>query len=386
MCQGGAAATGRARSMTPQHFVHLWKQSKLKERSGSQSHFIDVCRLVGHGTPAEMDPAGEFFTFEAGATKQTGYQGWADVWKKGFFAWEYKGKHADLDAAYQQLLQYREALLNPPLLVVSDMERIVIHTNFTNTVKQTYTLELDDLLEPEKRDILRAVFFDPERLKAQKTTEHVTAEAAAHFARLTERFAYYREDPQQTAHYLIRLFFCLFAEDIGLLPSGLFTRLLRQVRTHTALDEQLSRLFKEMATGGWFGADRIPFINGGLFDDASVLPMPDGGVEILLEVSRLDWSAIEPSILGTLFERSLDPAKRAQLGAHYTSKEDILLIVEPVLMAPLRRRWEEVRDRAEELGRRGVREAVQATLEAFSDELAAVRVLDPACGAPRGAV
>jgi hypothetical protein len=100
--------------MTPQQFVHTWKHSQLKEKSGSQSHFIDVCRLVGHPAPHEADPSGESFTFEAFATKQTGYQGYSDVWKKGFFAWEYKGKHAVLKAAYEQLLQYREAWLNPP--------------------------------------------------------------------------------------------------------------------------------------------------------------------------------------------------------------------------------------------------------------------------------
>ena len=66
-------------------------------------------------------PPARWFTFEAGASKTAGGQGWADVWKKGYFAWEYKGQHADLDKAYQQLLQYREALLNPPLLIVSDI-------------------------------------------------------------------------------------------------------------------------------------------------------------------------------------------------------------------------------------------------------------------------
>jgi type II restriction/modification system DNA methylase subunit YeeA len=367
--------------MTPQQFVHTWKHSQLKEKSGSQSHFIDLCRLVGHPAPHEADPSGESFTFEAFAAKQTGYQGYADVWKKGFFAWEYKGKHANLDAAYQQLLQYRESLYNPPLLVVSDMARIVIHTNFTNTVKQTYELALDDLLDAEKREILRAVFFDPERLRAKQTTAHVTAAAATQFARIAEHFRdFYKEEPEVTAHYLIRLFFCLFAEDIGLLPNGLFTRLLSHVTTHTALENQLRRLFREMAGGGYFGADAIPHVDGGLFDDDFVLGMDGFVVDVLLDVARLDWSSIEPSILGTLFERSLDPAKRAQLGAHYTSREDILLIVEPVLMAPLRQRWEDVRDSAEQLAQTGVREAVQAVLEAFSDELAAVRVLDPACG------
>ena len=94
-----------------------------------------------------------------------------------------------------------------------------------------------------------------------------------------------------------------------------------------------------MRDGGWFGEHEVLHFNGRLFDDAVALPLDSEGMDILLRVSQLDWSSIEPSILGTLFERSLDPAKRAQLGAHYTSRDDILLIVEPVLMAPLRRRW-----------------------------------------------
>ena len=132
--------------ITPQEFVHKWRGVTLKERSAAQEHFLDLCHLIGHPTPAEDDPTGQRFTFEAGADKQRGGQGWADVWKRGCFAWEYKGKHADLGKAYQQLLQYRESLLNPPLLVVSDIERIVVHTNFTNTVKQTVEIGLDDLL------------------------------------------------------------------------------------------------------------------------------------------------------------------------------------------------------------------------------------------------
>ena len=68
------------------------------------------------------------------------------MWKKGHFAWEYKGPRANLEAAYEQLLQYRESLENPPLLVVSDLQAIQVHTNFTNSVKRVTTFALDDLL------------------------------------------------------------------------------------------------------------------------------------------------------------------------------------------------------------------------------------------------
>src|SRR5689334_22812241 len=112
--------------MKPEHFVSKWASSTLRERQAAQEHFIDLCRLLDEPTPAEADPRGESYAFERGATKTTGRDGWADVWKRNHFAWEYKGKHKDLDRAYAQLQQYAVALENPPLLVVSDMERIRI--------------------------------------------------------------------------------------------------------------------------------------------------------------------------------------------------------------------------------------------------------------------
>ncbi|MBN1580203.1 MAG: class I SAM-dependent DNA methyltransferase [Anaerolineae bacterium] len=378
--------------MTPQDFVRKWSKTELKERSASQEHFIDICYLVDHPTPADFDPTGKTFAFEAGATKQTGGQGWADVWKKGYFAWEYKGKHADLDQAYQQLLQYRESLLNPPLLVVSDMDQIVIHTNFTNTVKRTVCITLDDLLDPKNVDQLRAIFYEPETFRAPQTTEQVTQEIASQFARIADLIRRYGADPQEAAHFLIRLLFCLFAEDIGLLPKDLFTQLIQHTRRDTkAFSAQIKQLFQTMATGGWFGFHQIRHFDGMLFDSDLVIDLDSASLDILANVCTLDWSNIEPSIFGTLFQRSLDPSKRAQLGAHYTGRDDILLIVEPVLMAPLRRRWEEVKVEAMDLARR--RDEAKTTrtrnnrqrdltnlLMGFAHEIAQVQVLDAACG------
>jgi type II restriction/modification system DNA methylase subunit YeeA len=378
--------------LSPQEFVAKWRKATLKERAAAQEHFIDLCHLVGHPTPAEIDPTGQTFTFEAGASKQRGGQGWADVWKKGYFAWEYKGKRKDLDQAYQQLLQYRESLLNPPLLIVSDMEQIIIHTNFTNTVKRVVRIELDDLLQPENVAQLRAVFFEPQVFRAPQTPEQVTQEAASEFARLANLLREYGADPQQAAHFLIRLLFCLFAEDIALLPKDLFTRLVDKTQKHpSAFAGQLRQLFQAMTSGGWFGVDEIAHFDGRLFDDDTVLELDSDSLDVLVRVSTLDWANIEPSIFGTLFERSLDPSKRSQLGAHYTSKEDILLIVEPVLMAPLRHRWEEVRQQAIDLARRRDEAKTKRTrdnrhqeltnlLTGFAGEIAQVQVLDPACG------
>ncbi|MBI4492841.1 MAG: class I SAM-dependent DNA methyltransferase, partial [Chloroflexi bacterium] len=102
-------------------FIRKWTASTRAERAAAQEHFIDICSLLGQPTP-NVDPTGEQYAFEKGAAKTAGGDGWADVWKRGHFAWEYKGKHKNLAAAYQQRLQYREDLDNPPLLVVCDLE------------------------------------------------------------------------------------------------------------------------------------------------------------------------------------------------------------------------------------------------------------------------
>jgi hypothetical protein len=117
--------------MTPSEFAAKWRGVTTGERASAQSHFLDLCRVLGQPGPTDADPTGEWYAFEKGAEKFDGRDGFADVWKKGFFAWEYKGKRKDLKAAYRQLVDYKDALENPPLLVVSDLATIEAHTNFT---------------------------------------------------------------------------------------------------------------------------------------------------------------------------------------------------------------------------------------------------------------
>ncbi len=378
-------------TLTPHAFVAKWRKVTLKESAATKEHFLDLCSLLGHPTPAAADAEGTHFTFEYGAAKLGGGQGFADVFKRGFFGWEYKGKHANLDRAYLQLLQYRAALHNPPLLVVSDIETIVIHPNFVNRANTPTTLTLDDLLTPAGLERLRAVFYHPTFFETAETPEMVTRRVAEEFARLADLLRADGHEPLAIAHFLIRLLFCLFAEDVGLLPEGLFGRLVTRTRAQpAAFAGQLSQLFAAMTSGGWFGAEPIPHVNGGLFDNAAVLPLSAEGLDVLARVAGADWSAIDATIFGTLFERGLDPAKRSQLGAHYTSREDILLIVEPVLMAPLRRRWASVqaqaqglaaqRDQAKGPKRAGLQRKLQDLLLDFATELARVSVLDPAAG------
>ncbi len=283
--------------MTPQEFIGKWRDSQLKERSAAQSHFNDLCALLGERTPTEADPEGSWYAFEKGTTKTGGGEGWADVWKRGHFAWEYKGKGKDLNAALRQLQQYALALENPPLLIVSDIDNIVVHTNFTNTVHQVHTIPLETLLERPQRQLLHWAFRSPEQLKPGITREAVTAKAAEAFAGLAQRLSARGIEPQRAAHFVNKLLFCMFAEDSGLLPERLFTRLLEAAEEQPADFQSMAReLFHAMTSGGRLGFQRIAWFNGGLFGDDDALSLEPVEIRQALTAARLDWSAIEPSI------------------------------------------------------------------------------------------
>ena len=373
--------------MTPGAFVAKWRASELKESSAAQEHFIDLCRLLDEPTPAEGDPTGERYCFERGARKDTGGDGWADVWKRNHFAWEYKGKRADLDAAFDQLRQYALALENPPLLIVSDMARFRIRTNWTNSVSETHEFTLDDLFDAATRDKLKWAMSDPERLQPGETRQTLTERAAATFATLAQSLRERGHEPQAVAHFINRLVFCMFAEDVGLLPDNMFTRMLEHARRQPEDFAILARdLFGAMASGGRIGFETVAWFNGGLFDDDAALPLNKAEIETTLKASGLDWSEIDPSILGTLFERGLDPDKRSQLGAHYTDRDKIMQIIEPVVIRPWLAEWEEAKTRiaagleggATAPARR--RREAERVLGDFLQRLRAFTVLDPACG------
>ncbi|HEV3138433.1 MAG TPA: type IIL restriction-modification enzyme MmeI [Pirellulales bacterium] len=336
--------------MTPQEFVEKWRRANLSERSACQQHFLDICELLGQPKPAAADPDGDWYTFERGVTKTEGGQGWADVWMKDHFGWEYKGKHKDLIAAYKQLLLYREDLDNPPLLVVCDLDRFEIHTNFTGTAKRIYAFDLDGLTRPANLDTLRKLFTDPTALRPGETTVGITEETANLFGRIADGMRVRGIPAHAAAHFLMKLMFCMFGEDIGLLPEKIFSNTLQGAKSDPArLSARLRALFGAMAAGGDFGPVAIPYFNGGLFADDEVFDLSIVEIEELIAVNAYDWSSVEPSIFGTLFERTLDPDKRAQIGAHYTSREDIVTLLEPVVMTPLRREWAVVRAKCDKL-------------------------------------
>jgi type II restriction/modification system DNA methylase subunit YeeA len=378
--------------MTPDEFIRKWQGVTLKERSAAQEHFLDLCRLLDEPTPAEADPTGAWFCFEKGAAKAGGGDGWADVWKRACFGWEYKGKGKDLKDAFKQLQLYTPALEYPPLLIVSDLDRIVIHTAFTGTVPAVHVLALEDLRDASKRRLLKWAFSDPERLRPSQTTAALTEAAAVSFGGLAQALRARGHDPWAVGHFCIRVLFCLFAEDIELLPRQMFSRLLDAgLKQPARLPDMLGNLFGAMATGGLIGFEPVDWFNGGLFDSADTLPLELDDIKTLRTLAGLDWSAIEPSIFGTLFERGLDPDKRSQLGAHYTDRGSIMRLVDPVVLDPLRDAWTARKAEIAALmakaaaakspaARTKQQNAAHGLLQGFLARLANFRVLDPACG------
>jgi hypothetical protein len=312
--------------MQAKDFVRKWgpggSASDLTERAGAQSHFIDLCRVLG--VPEPDDP--NRYCFERGVTK-TGSaagrtDGFADVWLKGHFAWEYKAPGKSLEGALRQLMMYALPLESPPLLVVSDRLRLEVHTHFTGTPSERHVFAVEDIARPEVQQRLRTLWTDADCWRPKRSNREITEEAARTFAATAERLRAGGVPPERVSHFLTQCVFSFFAEDVGLLPVRLFERLVGARVAPEALRLQLAKLFETMRDGGLFGVEDVPWFNGGLFQNIDVPPLAEADVLALKAASALNWSAIDPSIFGTLFERGLDPAKRSQLGALHRPGDD----------------------------------------------------------------
>lgn len=372
--------------MTPQAFIAKWRDNPLSEKAGAQAFFLDLCDLLGVEKPNDPDN----YCFERGASRTGAGHGWADVWKRGAFAWESKAPGRDLGVALKQLMTYALALDNPPLLVVSDRARIEIHTHFTGTPSEVHSIALEEVGQPQNLQKLRWLFEAPENFKPKRTTYAVTEEAAGKMGALAERLTKQGNDPQRVAHFLIQCVFCMFAEDAKLLPEKLFETVLDKSNPDGAKAQaRLAQLFQAMRDGGDFAMNDIPWFNGGLFKHIDVPALATQDVVELLSAARMGWGEIEPAILGTLFERGLNPDMRSQLGAHYTDPATILKLIRPVVEQPLLAEWQAVKaqiaasqEKADQGGKgsKTAKDEAQNLFIQFIQRLKAYRVLDPACG------
>ena len=404
--------------MSPQDFIAKWGAPDgvpgpafaLNEEQGAQSHFLDLCELLDVPKPGSAKD----YLFEEKGAVIGGRTGYADVFMRGVFVWENKAPGGNLDAAFRQLLAYSFAMSSPPILVVSDRLTIRIHTQFTGHPTQTHLIRLEELDQPDKLALLRRIWNEPESFKPRETSRDITEAAARNFADLAkslqsrptgsvEAAQDSRNRAKQVAHFLTQCLFCFFAEDVGLLPGRMFERLVKNKQIPPErLTQGLTELFATMGKGGLYGVDDIPRFNGNLFMTIDVPQLSTVDVAELRKAASLNWSAIDVSIIGTLFERGLDPDKRSQLGAHYTDTATIDRLIDPVLRRPLLEKWDLIAQEMHRLmarsklrrraaytaGRRHFKATAgdasfQKTEAIFHDWLESLknyRVLDPACG------
>ena len=416
-------------------FITRWQQSGGSERANFQTFANELCDVLGvpRPTPASETATANAYHFEHPVTFiHTGSQtrGFVDLYRAGHFVMEAKqgvsGDQPDSDPqallladlpkasrkghgtrgtrgwddtmmrARNQADGYARAVSRtdgwPPFLLVVDVGHVIeVYADFSGQGQgytqypdgNRYRIFLDDLRDPKTLDRLRTIWTDPHALDPSKISAQVTREVADRLAALGKSFEGQGHAPETVANFLMRCLFTMFAEDVELIPKDSFSDLLKRLRgkpEHAA--PALADLWQVMNAGGFSGVlmTDLKRFNGGLFKDASALPLSEVQLSLLIDAAARDWREVEPAIFGTLLERALDKKQRHKLGAHYTPRAYVERLVVPTIMEPLRADWRNVQAAALTLANQGKLEQARETVHAFHKQLCEIRVLDPACG------
>ncbi|WP_437875252.1 class I SAM-dependent DNA methyltransferase [Sorangium sp. So ce513] len=395
-------------------FVEKWSASGASERANKDLFLAELCDVLGvpRPEPATGDPARDRYVFEKPIpmTQEGGKVTTkrADLYKHGCFLLEAKQAAAagtkksgktqrgtdswDLAMvdARGQALGYASALDEPPpFLIVCDIGYVFeLYADFDGTRRwpafpnaQNRRIYLRDLAKHV--DTLRAVFTEPLSLDPSRRAERVTREVATQLAELAKKLEAEGNPPEAVAKFLMRCIFTMFAEDVALLPSRLFTdglehHWITSPRAFPAAIEGLWRAMNEGTSFSYFG--KLLRFNGGLFKQPTGLPLSKESLALLLDAARRDWSQVDPAIFGTLLERALDPKERHKLGAHYTPRAYVERLIRPTIEEPLREEWENVQTAARKLYQSGKEKDACAAVRTYHTKLCATHVLDPACG------
>jgi hypothetical protein len=285
-------------------------------------------------------------------------------------------------AAHRLRLQ----LDNPPLLVVATVSVSSSTPPSPATRTSRAKSASSNWPNPKVRQILKWVFTDPEKLRPEKSTAAITAQAAGQFAHLAAAMRGRGQDGQRVAHFLVQCLFCMFAEDEQLLPAGIFTDLLKNAGGDTEQSRPPHRkaVRRHAEKRRRLRRPRHPLVQRRPLQSAIDIPALTAADLAALHraAADMDWRAIDPTIFGTLFERGLDPAARAPLGAHYTDTGTIAKLIDPLVREPLARRMGKCAPSRRRPGRAPKAEgkAARAAYQGFLLRLDHFRVLDPACG------
>lgn len=317
--------------------------------------------------------------FEQKVKKLDGRDGYIDWLWKGNLLIEHKSRGKDLDRAYQQAIDYFPGLKEhelPRFVLVSDFARFRLY----DTVESTQTEFLLKELYKHVKLFWFIAGYQPQKISPQSP---VNAKAVQRMAKLHDRLKQIGYTGHALEVYLVRLLFCLFAEDTGIFERTQFTEFIEQKTREDGSDlaAQLSQLFDILNTPETARLKNIddtlgnfPYINGKLFEECLPFASFDSDMRAaLLYCCALDWSGISPAIFGSLFQNIMDetPNARRNLGAHYTTEENILKLIRPLFLDQLHAEFDKTA--------RTVKGRTQ-NLQAFHVKLASLKFLDPACG------
>ncbi len=420
-----------------QTFIDRWNRAGAAERANCQMFLAELCDLldVPRPDPATPDTSLNTYVFERAVVFRygdgTSSNGRIDLYKRGSFVLEAKqgaenpasGQEAPLSTVVRdqnrrmgrgigsrgtpawdeamlrargQAEQYVRALPpedgRPPFIIVADVgHSLELYSEFSCSggayvpfpAPGSHRIHLEDLKLEEIRDRLRAVWTDPASLDPSRRSAQVTREIADRLAKLALALEKGGHDPHETAGFLMRCLFTMFAEDVGLLPKSSFSSLLDSLTDNPGhFVPMTEELWTRMNAGGFSTSLRSDVLrfNGGLFEKATALPLTRDQLLLLVEAAKCDWRDVEPAIFGTLLERALDPTERHKLGAHYTPREYVERLVMPTIINPIRAEWEAVRAAVMVFLGEGAANKAIAAVQSFHNRLRTVRVLDPACG------
>jgi hypothetical protein len=346
-------------------FAFRWG-SAVREKSEAQTfwnEFFDIFGISRRRVAA----------FEAPVKKLGDKAGSIDLFWKGMLIVEHKSRGQNLDRAYQQALDYF------PGISEQELPKYVLVSDFANF--RLYDLEADTetdfLLTDLPAQIHRFGFMSGYTKRTYQDEDPVNVQVAEKMGELHDALLASGYDGHKLEIFLVRLIYCLFADDTGIFPRDHFRFLLEEKTREDGTDTGtlIAQVFQTLDTPPEKreraldeDLEKFPYVNGALYEEVLRFPNFDSRMRrTLLECLTFDWSRVSPAIFGSMFQSVMDPGKRRNLGAHYTSERNILKVVRGLFLDDLYREYETVKDDLRKLNR-------------FHERIARLRFFDPACG------
>ncbi len=346
-------------------FSHEWADETSE--GGEAKSFWDAFFTV-FGVPRRR-----VATFEEPVKKSDGHGGFIDLLWKGILLVEHKSRGKDLNRAFQQAKDYFPGLKDrdlPRYILVSDFARF-----------RLYDLEEDKQHEFTIKEFCKNVrlfgFISGYKTTAYKEQDAVNIKAAERMGELHDKLMAIGYEGHPLEVYLVRLLFCLFADDTSIFERRQFQDLIEQRTAEDGQDlaQWLANIFEVLNTPPGKRLKSLdeqlaafPYVNGSLYAERLGIAAFDREMrDILLECCGLDWGTISPAIFGALFQSVMDQKLRRNLGAHYTTEKNILKLIRPLFLDDLRAEFEKVKRQPKKLAE-------------FHQRLARLKFLDPACG------